>query len=236
MSTKKISLKVNGTPDMGAYISMPEGKGPFPGVMVFQEAFGVNQHIRNVADRIAKEGYVAIAPELFHRTAPMGFESGYTDFELVKPHFAGISFEGLEADVKACYDWLLQQPEVIHDKIGTIGFCLGGRVSYIANVVIPVSAAISYYGAGIPPLLDKVSDMHAPHLFFWGGLDKHIPQEQINAVVAGMNKAGKPFINTVISYADHGFNNDEKPAFSLDGSKEAWAMAMAFFKNKFGQK
>jgi carboxymethylenebutenolidase len=234
MSNKKISLKVSGTPDMGAHVSMPHGKGPFPAVLVFQEAFGVNGHIRNVTDRIAKEGYVAVAPELFHRTAPPGFECGYTDFEVVKPHFSGITPEGLSADVKAAYDWLQNQPEVVHDKIGTIGFCLGGRVSYVANTILPFKACISYYGAGIPPLLDKVEQVHAPHLFFWGGLDKHIGQDQIDAVVTALNKAGKPFINTVISYADHGFNCDEKPAYNPQAAKEAWAMSMAFLKNKFG--
>lgn len=220
---------------MGAYVSMPEGKGPFPGVIVFQEAFGVNQHIRNVTDRIAKEGYVAIAPELFHRTAPMGFECGYTNFDLVKPHFGGISADGLTADTKACYEWLLQQPEVIHDKIGTIGFCLGGRVSLLANSIIPIAAGISYYGGVFPETLEKMSDVHAPHLFFWGGQDKHIGQDVIDSVVNAMNKAGKPFINTVISYADHGFNCDDRPAYNADASKEAWAMSMAFFRNKFGK-
>jgi len=235
MNSKRISLKVSDAPDMGAYVSIPEGKGPFPAVLVFQEAFGVNGHIRNVTDRIAKENnYVAIAPELFHRTATAGFECGYTDFEVVKPHFAGISPEGLTADIKATYDWLLQQPEVVKDKIGTIGFCLGGRVSFLANMVIPVSAAISYYGGGIPPLLGKVNDVHAPHLFFWGGLDKHIPAEQITQVTDAMTKAGKPFINTVISYADHGFNCDEKPVYNPQAAGEAWSMAMTFLKNKFG--
>jgi carboxymethylenebutenolidase len=235
MSTKKISLKVSDGSEMQVYVSIPEGKGPFPAVIVFQEAFGVTGHIRSVADRIAKEGFVAIAPELFHRTAAAGFECGYNDFNLVMPHFQAITVEGLSADSKACYDWLQQQTEVMHSKVAAIGFCLGGRVSFVANTAIPIVAAVSYYGGGIPPVLEKVESLHAPQLFFWGGLDKHIGQDQIDTVVSAMNKAGKPFTNIVISNADHGFNNDERPAYNPEAAKEAWAMSMAFFRNKFGK-
>ncbi len=233
MNTKRISLKVGDGPEMEAYVSMPEAKGPVPAVLVFQEAFGVNGHIRNVTDRIAKEGYVAITPELFHRTAPAGFECGYTDFAAAAPHFQALTPDALAADVMAAYDWLRTQPEVVKDKIGTIGFCLGGRVSFIANAAARFSACISYYGGGTGQLLDRVNNLQAPHLFFWGGLDKHIGQDQVDAVVAAMKNAEKPFINTVISYADHGFNCDEKPAYNPDAAKEAWAMSMAFLKNKF---
>ncbi|HXB12950.1 MAG TPA: dienelactone hydrolase family protein, partial [Bacteroidia bacterium] len=91
MSNKKVTLKISDGSSMQCYISVPEGNGPFPGIMVMQEAFGVNGHIRNVSDRIAKEGYVVIAPELFHRTAPAGFEGSYTDFAALQPHFQGIA-------------------------------------------------------------------------------------------------------------------------------------------------
>src|SRR5208282_4048402 len=113
---------------------------------VFQEAFGVNSHIRNVTDRIASEGFMTIAPELFHRTAPPGFEGSHTDFNALAPHSQSITVDGLSADIKAAYDWLLNQPQTKHDKIGCIGFCMGGRVSFLANATVPLSAAVSYYG------------------------------------------------------------------------------------------
>jgi carboxymethylenebutenolidase len=234
MSTKTVSLKVSDGTEMRAYVSMPEGKGPFPGVIVFQEAFGVNPHMRDVTDRIAKEGYVAIAPELFHHSAPAGAEFPYGDFAPIMPHFQAITVEGLSADVTACYDWLKEQPEVIHSKLGTIGFCLGGRVSFLANTLLPFSACISYYGGSTHLLADKANDIHAPHLFFWGGLDKHILPEHVETVIDAMKKAEKPFINVVISYADHAFNCNDRPAYNPDAAKEAWAMSMAFFKNKLG--
>jgi carboxymethylenebutenolidase len=233
MSTKKVSLKVSDGSEMGAYISIPEGKGPFPGIIVFQEAFGVNPHIRSIADRIAKEGYVAIAPALFHRSAGDS-EFSYSDFSLVMPHFQAITPDGLSADIKACYDWLKNQPEVLHDKLGTIGFCFGGRVSFIANSMLPFSACISYYGGALHTVADKAPNLHAPQLFFWGGLDKHILPEHVETVVTAMKKAEKPFTTVVISNADHAFNCDDRPAYNADAAKESWAMSMAFFKNKFG--
>jgi len=234
MKSSKTILKVTDGSDMQAYISVPDGQGKFPAIIVLQEAFGVNSYIRNVADRLAKEGYVTIAPELFHRTAPVGFEGSYTDFAALAPHFQGITTEGLTADVKASYDWLQQQANVNHAKIGAVGFCLGGRVSFIANSALPLSASVSYYGGGINALVDKAKDLHAPQLFFWGGLDKHIPQEQIDTVIAAVQKVNKPHSNVVISYADHGFHNDEKPAYNKQAATEAWAMTLAFFKNNLG--
>lgn len=231
MKTSHVNLKVYDGTTMQAYISMPEKEGTYPGIILLQEAFGVNGHIRNIADRLAKEGYVVIAPELFHRTAPAGFESSYTDFTALAPHFQGITVEGLTADLKASYDWLQHQKNVNHAKIGSIGFCLGGRVSFIANTILPLAAAVSYYGGGMAALADKAPQMHAPHLFFWGGLDKHITPEQVDTIINAVKKAGKTYTNVVISYADHAFNCDERPNYNKQAASEAWAMTLAFFKN-----
>jgi carboxymethylenebutenolidase len=231
MSTQKINLQVGDGTTMQAYVSIPEGKGPFPAVMVFQEAFGVNSHIRNVADRVAKEGYVAIAPELFHRTAAPGAEMSYGDMNAIMPHFQGMTLEGMSADVKATYDWLQKQANVKHDKVGCIGFCLGGRVSFIANTVVPLSAAISFYGGRTSDYVDRAPLMNSPHLFFWGGLDKHITPDQVDTVINAVKAANKPYTNVVISYADHAFHCDERPSYNAKAASEAWAMSMAFFKN-----
>src|ERR1700761_9175499 len=86
-----VTLEVKNASSMNAYIALPEGEGPFPGIIVFQEAFGVNTYIRRVTDRLARNGYVAIAPELFHRTAPVGFTAGYTEFANIQEHFQAIT-------------------------------------------------------------------------------------------------------------------------------------------------
>src|SRR5215467_14110997 len=102
---ERIELKVAGSGAMEAYVARPVSGGPHPGLIVFQEAFGVNSHIRNVTDRFAAQGYVAIAPELFHRTAPPGFRGNYSDFASMLPHREALTTEAAEADVHATYDW-----------------------------------------------------------------------------------------------------------------------------------
>jgi carboxymethylenebutenolidase len=217
--------------EMDAYIALPEGEGTFPAIIVLQEAFGVNQHIRNVAERFCKEGYAVIAPDLFHRTAKR-LEVSYADFASVKPHFAAITNEGLEADLTACYNWLQQQQNVDHQKTGSVGYCLGGRVSFLANTVLPLAAGVSYYGGGLDALADKAVNVNSPHLFFWGGKDTHIQQENIDGIINAVKAAGKDYTSTVISYADHGFNCDERSSYHPLAAKEAWATTLQFFENR----
>lgn len=219
---------------MHAYAAQPATQASAPGIILFQEAFGVNGHIRNVADRLAAAGYVVVAPELFHRTAAPGLEIAYNDFPSAMPHFQGITPEGLAHDAQAAYDWLQAQPNVQKDNIAAIGFCLGGRVAFVANAVLPLKAAVSYYGGGLHTLTDRAKDLHAPHLFFWGGLDQHISKDNIKTIIDAVDAAGKPYINTVISYADHGFHCDERPSYNKDAAAEAWALTLAFFKEKLG--
>ena len=119
-----ITLPLADGSEMDAYIALPENKGPFPAIILLQEAFGVNHHIRNVAKRLNKEGYAVIAPDLFHRTASR-IEIDYKDFAAARPHMQAISNEGLEADLKACYTWLQHQETIDSSRIGSIGFCLG---------------------------------------------------------------------------------------------------------------
>jgi carboxymethylenebutenolidase len=231
-----VTLKVADGTSMDAYTSLPAGGGPHPGLMLFQEAFGVNHHIRGLADRFAAEGYAVIAPELFHRTAP-GFEGNYADFSPSAPHMQAITVQGLEADVQAAWMWLQSRPTVRHDHVASIGFCLGGRVSFLTNCIVPVSAAVSYYGGRIvPDLVKRAPSLHAPMLFIWGGMDRHIPHEQVEAVTSELRKAGKPHMNVEISYADHGFFCDEKASYNPQAAQEAWALTMAFLKAKLGER
>ena len=234
MLKNTVKLAVKNANEMNAFVVIPEGKGPFPAVIVFQEAFGVNAHIKDVAGRIANEGYIAIAPELFHRTAPPGFESGYTDFSLVMPHFQAINTDTLINDSRAAYDWLYAQDNVIKDKIGCIGFCLGGRASFIANSALPLAASVSFYGGSSHTVADLAATLHGPQLFFWGGKDKHILPEHVATVIDAVKKAEKDYINVVISYADHAFFSDPRPSYHPDAAREAWGMTTVFLKNKLG--
>ncbi|MBC3539315.1 dienelactone hydrolase family protein [Rufibacter sediminis] len=226
-----ITLQVSDGTAMEAYVAVPAESGPVPAIILLQEAFGVNGHIRNIAERLCQEGYAVIAPDLFHRTVKR-LEASYADFASVMPHYQALTQDGLSADLKASYDWLQQQPTVQPGKTGSIGFCLGGRVSFLANAVLPLSAAVSYYGGGTDTLAHEAVNLHAPQLFFWGGKDVHIPQEKIDTVINAVKAAGKDYINTVISYADHGFHCDERASYHPLAAREAWATTLAFFENR----
>jgi len=213
---------------MNAYVARPADGTTHPGLLVFQEAFGVNAHIRELTERFARAGLVAIAPELFHRTGT-GFEGDYSDFSSCVPHMKAMSVEGTTQDIRAAYDWLRNDPQVRNDAIASIGFCMGGRASFLANATIPLQAAISFYGGGIAPgLLPKAADLHSPMLFFWGGRDKHIPQEQIRAVVDECKRLGKPYVNLEISEADHGFFCDARASYHAEASSLAWSICETF--------
>lgn len=229
---EKIELAVPGSSPMAAYVARPASGGRHPGLMVFQEAFGVNGHIRNVTDRFAAQGYVAIAPELFHRTAPAGFEGDYKDFPSVKPHYQAVTTEAAEADIHATYDWLRSSSYVNAENISCVGFCMGGRVSFLANSVVPMRAAVSFYGGGIASgLLDRAVKMHGHCLLFWGGLDKNIPQEHRKAVTDALDVAHKTYVNVEFSNAGHGFFCDERASYEPNAARQSWALTLEFLRS-----
>jgi carboxymethylenebutenolidase len=228
ITTEEVSLKVADGTEMNAYVARPSDEGKRPGVLVFQEAFGVNAHIRDVTERFAREGYISIAPELYHRTAP-GFEGKYDDFQAVMPHMKAMTEKGIIDDIRAAYDWLRSNSRVMVDKIASAGFCLGGRVSFLACATLPLQASISFYGGSIAPsLLPKIADLHAPIMFFWGGLDKHIGAEQIRAVVDECKRLGKTYVNVEFSNADHGFFCDVRPSYNPEAATLAWNLTTTY--------
>lgn len=226
--TENVTLHVADGTMMNSHVAAPAGGEKLPGLLVFQEAFGVNPHIRDVTQRFAKAGYVAIAPELFHRTGP-GFEGDYTNFQACMPHMQALTLDGLTRDAQAAFDWLQKNPRVLPNRTASVGFCMGGRVSFLANSVLPLQAAISFYGGGIAPdLLPRAPRIHAPMLFFWGGLDSHIPQDQIRTVIDAMRQAKKTFVNVEFSDADHGFFCDARASYKETAAKQAWDLSLRF--------
>jgi carboxymethylenebutenolidase len=208
--------------------------GAHPGLIVGQEAFGVNAHIRDVTERFARQGYVAIAPELFHRTAPAGFEGRYDDFPSVMPHMQALRHPQMEADLRAAHAWLTANRSGSSSTISAVGFCMGGMVAFLAALTLPVASAISFYGGGIAPsaqrpgLLDRVGELHAPVLLIWGGRDKHLGPEIVRSVTNALRAADKNFVNVEFSDADHGFFCDARPSYNAVAAAEAWPLALAF--------
>lgn len=229
--TEKVELAVADGTTMAAHVARPEQSGPHPSLLLFQEAFGVNHHIRNVSDRFAAEGYVVIAPELFHRTASPGFEGSYTDFPAVMPHLQAITPKTAEMDVRSSYEWLRSNAQVKADEISSVGFCLGGRISFLANGTLRLRAAVSFYGGGIAPgLLDLAPKLQAPSLLIWGGLDKHITPELRKAVTDALSMHHKTYVNVEFSQADHGFFCDERATYEARSARQAWALTLEFLR------
>ncbi|HEY1678845.1 MAG TPA: dienelactone hydrolase family protein [Candidatus Sulfotelmatobacter sp.] len=227
-----IQLDVPGSSFMEAYVARPASAGPHPGLIVFQEAFGVNSHIRTVTERFAAQGYVAVAPELFHRTAPTGFEGNYQDFASVAPHYQAITNEGAGADARATYEWLGGNSQVQSDKIACVGFCMGGRISFLANSMLPLQSVVSFYGGGIAPgLLDLAPKLHGRALLIWGGLDKNIRPEHRRAVADALDAAGKHYVNAEFSHANHGFFCDERAAYEPNAARQSWALTLEFLRS-----
>jgi carboxymethylenebutenolidase len=210
-----------------AYVARPSGT-PQSGIIVLQEAFGVNAHIRGVADRFAQMGFLAIAPELFHRVAP-GFEGDYTDMAPVRKIMSQLTPEGINEDLVSAYEWLLAQG-IESTRTAAIGYCMGGRAAFMANSLLPLGAAVSYYGGGIvPDLLPLARTQRAPILMFWGGLDTHILPEQYRAVADALTEAGVTHEQVVFSQADHGFNCDARASYNAIASRQSWALVKEFF-------
>ncbi len=225
--TETITLHSGGS-KMDAFVARPEA-GRTPALLVMQEAFGVTDHIKDVTKRFAEQGYLAVAPELFHRTAPPGFTAPYGgDFSALAPHMQGVTPEHIAEDVLAIHEWLLQDNQWNKTRVGAIGFCLGGRVSLVANARLPLQAAVSFYGGAPWSLEETVREQHAPVLFFWGGLDAHQTPELRRGVIDAMTKAGKQFISVLVADAGHGFFRDVGTAYNPNAARQSWALTLSF--------
>jgi carboxymethylenebutenolidase len=225
--TARVALEIADGTSMNAYVARPKVGTPTAGMLVFQEAFGINAYMRDISDRFAALGFLSIAPELFHRTGP-GFEGSYTDFESVRKHTSALTPDGVNADIEASYTWL-REKGIDAPRVGAVGFCMGGRVAYMANARVQLGAAISFYGGGIvPDLLPLAQAQRAPILMFWGGLDTHIPPEQYRAVADALTAAKVTHEQVVFSQADHGFFCDARPSYNELASRQAWALVNAF--------
>jgi len=235
MATEKVELRVADGTRMIAYVARPSKPvKDGPGIIVLQEAFGVTGYLREVAARFANElGFVAIAPELYHRTgdgAVGNYDGGQPNDMNV--HRAGLSTEGQAADFVAAWEWLRKEG-VPAERTAAVGFCMGGRVAYLGNAHVPLGAAISFYGGNIAPKWAHFAPKeHGPILFFWAGLDSHITAEQRRAVEDAMIAAkSAPHTHVVFSDADHGFFCHARPnVYHPGAAREAWAMLVEFLK------
>lgn len=214
---------------MRAYAAEPAGAGPVPGLIVFQEIFGVNGHIQELCRRFAAEGFLAVAPEVFHRTAP-GFTSSYADYTPGRAHAAQLTPGSLALDVEALLAWFSAHPRSAGRRVGSVGYCLGGRLSFLAATSAGLGCAISFYGRDIPSHFDRLDRLECPLLTVWGGADAIIPTEQPGQVAEALRAAGKGHIGLTFDGADHGFFCDQRASYNPGVARIAWPATLAFLR------
>jgi carboxymethylenebutenolidase len=215
---ENINLTAKDGATIGAYRSAPADE-PKGGMVVLQEIFGVNHHIRAVADRYAAAGYLAIAPALFDRVEP-GVELGYGQAD--RPRAMEIrgktKLEETLADIEAAIALA-----GAGGRVGVVGYCWGGTLAWAAATRLSgISAAVGYYGGGIAGMLDE--QPRAPVMLHFGERDKHIPLSDVEKI-----RAAHPEIPVFVYPADHGFNCDERESYDAASAKEAQARTFAFF-------
>jgi len=186
-----------------AYLSLPPA-GTGPGLVLFQEIFGVNGHIRAVADQYALDGYVVLAPDVFWRLAPR-VELGYhgADLERARALRSASDPGALGEDIKSSVAALRSRPEFT-GNIGALGYCMGGRLAYQAAAQGGLEAAVSFYGGSIHNQLDIAAKIRCPMMFHHGALDRLIPAPAVASIAAAF--AGKDAQFYLYESADHGFN------------------------------
>lgn len=227
----------NGDIPIDAYVAQPLDSGIWPGIVVFQEVFGVNAHIRSITDRIAQLGYVAIAPALYQRQAP-GFEVGYgpADLELGRTYKNQTTAADLLSDTRATLAYL-QQQEPVKSSFGTIGFCFGGHVAYLAATLPDIQATASFYGAGIAtmtpgggaPTLTLTPQISGVLYAFFGTQDALIPATDVEEIQTALQ--AHQIRHQVFTYpADHGFFCDQRASYQPEAADQAWLQVQQLFK------
>lgn len=238
ITTERANVTVD-TQTMGAYLARPSAPGTYPAVLVFMEIFGVNSHIRAVTERIAAEGYVALAPDFFHRTGP-GVEYGYDETGITEgiKLLNQLQADEMIADARASLSFLKRQNYVRGDRIGAIGFCVGGHMTYLTACETDVKAAASFYGGGIagpqgfgggPSTLSRTGKIGGRIVCLFGEKDAAIPLDQVDAIRAELNTHDIAHEVVVYPGAEHGFFCDQRGSYNTDAAADAWQRVTTLF-------
>ncbi|HBQ98885.1 MULTISPECIES: dienelactone hydrolase family protein [unclassified Roseofilum] len=228
----------NGDLLIDAYLAEPTTPGSHQGIVVVQEIFGVNAHIRDVTDRIAKQGYIAIAPAIYQRLAP-GFEAGYTpeDIKIGREYKVKTKADELLSDIQATLDYLKTRPNLKSGGFGAIGFCFGGHVVYLTAILDEIKATASFYGAGIAtltpgggaPTITRTPEIKGTLYCFFGNEDASIPASEVEQIEATLREAQVSYQIFRYDGADHGFFCDRRASYNAEAATDAWAKVKDLF-------
>lgn len=218
------------------YRAQPEGKANLPVVLVISEIFGVHEHIADVARRFAKEGYLALAPDLFIRQGEPEFVNSVA--EIIKDIVAKVPDEQVMGDLDACVAWAARNGGNV-DKLGITGFCWGGRITWLYSAHNPkVKAGVAWYGRLVgdkTPLtprhpVDIAPTLKTPVLGLYGGRDASIALDTIDAMKEALSKGSSKSTFVVYPDAGHAFNADYRPSYVAADARDGWIRCLAWFR------
>ena len=236
MPQKWVDIDVGGQ-TMEAYLAQPEGSDNHPAVVVIQEIWGVNSHIQFLTDRFPAQGYVGLAPAMFHREGRMTMGL-HEEMDTAFARMGNCTDAGIVADVQAAVNYLKAQSFVQSDRIGIVGFCFGGRVSYLAACnVSDLKATVVYYSGGIMNALggdgaspfDQTSKISSPVLGLFGEEDQNPSPEDVAKIDAELTRLGKDHEFHTYPGCGHGFNCNARTSYRPESARDAWGKAMAWF-------
>lgn len=227
MSGEMVEFQSNGGSASG-YLSLPaSGKGP--GVIVIQEWWGLVPHIKDVCDRFAAEGFVAVAPDMYHG------ESTKSPDEAGKLMMA-LRIDEAEKDLRGAIGYLLNHEATSGDKVGTVGFCMGGALSlYAASKNPQVGACVVFYGIH-PNVKPDLQNLQSPVLGIYAELDAYVPPAAVHELESRLKEHGKSVEMHIYPGVDHGFFNDTRPeAYNEAAAKDAWSRVMGFYREHLAE-
>lgn len=224
--TRHVDLKVNGD---GAYVFVaePDDNARHPGIVLIQEWWGIEPHIRDLAQKLAADGFVVAVPDLFHGkivTEP-------DEAEKMVMMIAG-NIDKAAKEIIGALETVKAMPNVEPKKLGLMGFCVGGMMTYIvASRYSDLGAVVPFYGVGYDPTPEDVAKVNAPVLAIYGSKDDSIPMDQVHKIERMYKAAGKD-ITVKVYAADHAFMNPSHGAGNEKAAAEAWPLAVNFLKEK----
>lgn len=224
--------------EIPAYRAMPAQGGPFPVILVVQEIFGVHEHIKDICRRLAKLGYLAIAPELYARQGDVSKIENIQ--EILTKVVSKVPDKQVMTDLDSAVAWAKASGKGDTAKLGVTGFCWGGRITWLYSAHNPnVKAGVAWYGRIVGQAdelhpkhpIDIAAAVKAPVLGLYGGADTGIPVETVEQMRKALKDAGKP--GEIVVYPDtpHGFYADYRPSYRRDKAEDGWKRLLAWFKS-----
>jgi carboxymethylenebutenolidase len=245
LTEQLIDVATTGGGPMAVSVHHPEGEGKHPAVIVIMEAFGLNPNIRGIGARLAAEGFVTAAPDLYHRSGRLN-HAAYDQLAARRAELRkGFDENSIITDLEATLAQLRSDPRV-SGPIGIVGFCLGGRVSLMGAEHVPgISAAAIFYGGGMMAVTaetapgwnaaaDDVHRIKCPIIGFFGNEDQNPAPADVDTLDAAMTAAGVQHAFNRYDGAGHGFMCDERESHRPEAAADAWAKTVAFFHQHLG--